>query len=633
MRRVFPWSTLGIDADSDEAAVRRAYATKLKAMDPDADHKGFERLREARDRALALARSRAAGVVEEQEPVDDWLDDEEVDAQWHAGSRDYDDEDLPVADGSTDPAVPPVPYDGVDVDVLRGDAPTVGPPVLGSATDAALSIPAPDDATDSFASPPAGLIFSPVTAQPGNVLADKPFPAEPPVLGNSTDLSDTVTPSALTRTIDGNVATSQDAIYRLLLEAYPQAWLTIDEEAVIHRHLDVILGDERMGEIGFAADMENWLATVFARSTPRSHPFVQRLADHFGWRADAGNINQPRFIALLADRALAFDFRDKVTQPSNKGYDAWIELTTPADEKSKRGKAKHVRELLVTVRHKYPVLESEFDWYRVGMYEPKPSGSGSGWGKNAGWIVIAFIGFVQVVGAIGRSGDTLTETTSADQAQTIAVQMAEFDDPARRRVTIEDVLRKVAGETNDANWLEANKPQLFERIDTNLAELKTSREALENAEPDIEAMVYRRIRGNLTTAPYSLLVSYRRAQSAMLREMAELAPRECPLLATSGALPVFAASLDATESYQRSSAAMLIAGDRDEPDGTPVGFEARTTTYEDAARRAGMSLDYWRQVYSGTAGQGRDFCIVNASIIEAAIAAPREEAERVLRDL
>lgn len=68
------WRLLDIAATEDKGAIRRAYATALKAMDVDADPDGFARLRAARDAALARADRIAAGAVEEAEDLV-WSDD------------------------------------------------------------------------------------------------------------------------------------------------------------------------------------------------------------------------------------------------------------------------------------------------------------------------------------------------------------------------------------------------------------------------------------------------------------------------------------------------------------------------------------------------------------------------------
>lgn len=53
------WEVLGLEADADERAIKRAYARLLKVHRPDEDAEAFQRLREAYESALAQARWRA----------------------------------------------------------------------------------------------------------------------------------------------------------------------------------------------------------------------------------------------------------------------------------------------------------------------------------------------------------------------------------------------------------------------------------------------------------------------------------------------------------------------------------------------------------------------------------------------
>src|SRR5215471_4213441 len=50
------WKQLGVAPTTDEGAIRRAYARRLREVRPDDDPEGFQRLVEARDLALRLAR-------------------------------------------------------------------------------------------------------------------------------------------------------------------------------------------------------------------------------------------------------------------------------------------------------------------------------------------------------------------------------------------------------------------------------------------------------------------------------------------------------------------------------------------------------------------------------------------------
>ena len=51
----YPWQVLGLDGICGETEIRKAYARLLKTTRPDEDPAGFQKLVEARDRALALA--------------------------------------------------------------------------------------------------------------------------------------------------------------------------------------------------------------------------------------------------------------------------------------------------------------------------------------------------------------------------------------------------------------------------------------------------------------------------------------------------------------------------------------------------------------------------------------------------
>ncbi len=71
--RYWPWTDLDIDPVNDERAVKRAYSSKLKALDPEKDAAGFIALRSAYDYALSLAKHGNA----EYHPDDDYWDDED----------------------------------------------------------------------------------------------------------------------------------------------------------------------------------------------------------------------------------------------------------------------------------------------------------------------------------------------------------------------------------------------------------------------------------------------------------------------------------------------------------------------------------------------------------------------------
>lgn len=104
MSRGFPWNRLGIDATSDTAAIRKAYADALRATNVDEDIAGYAELRRARDHALWLAAQEARGDQDDDDiglgDLDDdgWGDD--ADDRW---------DDSPVAQYTGTAERPPAP--------------------------------------------------------------------------------------------------------------------------------------------------------------------------------------------------------------------------------------------------------------------------------------------------------------------------------------------------------------------------------------------------------------------------------------------------------------------------------------------------------------------------------------------
>ncbi|WP_339164762.1 hypothetical protein [Siminovitchia sp. FSL W7-1587] len=80
------WDILEIDPTSEESAIKKAYAKKLKLHHPEDDPKGYQRLREAYDAAMKQAKSQAASltVFQDEEDESQYEDSEEsFDSEQH----------------------------------------------------------------------------------------------------------------------------------------------------------------------------------------------------------------------------------------------------------------------------------------------------------------------------------------------------------------------------------------------------------------------------------------------------------------------------------------------------------------------------------------------------------------------
>jgi hypothetical protein len=94
VKRRWPWDVLGIERTGEKAAIRRAYAERLKAMDLDADVGGYADLRHARDEGLRQA---TQGGHADEPILADELDDAQPDLPDYDGDGDDPDDDFAIA--------------------------------------------------------------------------------------------------------------------------------------------------------------------------------------------------------------------------------------------------------------------------------------------------------------------------------------------------------------------------------------------------------------------------------------------------------------------------------------------------------------------------------------------------------
>ncbi|WP_334184152.1 hypothetical protein [Novosphingobium sp.] len=393
-----PWSILGIGRTADAAAIRKAYAARLKAMDVDKDVEGFAQLRQARDQALRLARNLAAA----EEPAEPEPGEEpefgpspEAPPRWTYAapqlSGDWSRADLAARPGEPD--------DTTMLGRMAWAAAAVREGVSGAGI--------PLTTIDPFTAP---LLH-------GNHAADDTLglrPGETPA-------------ERLAILLDPERETAGEP-------------LTEAEARQATRALRKILDDAAQAQITRAQQIEDWLAEVLARGWPRSAPLLEDANAAFGWEREWAAHDARPGVAFLGARLRGYRFQQSVLQPGHRYNKAWNELVRPGRAsrfRLLRGPAQgEVDGLLRGVRQNFPELETHFAPERVASWEggnPFASGLLIFFGVIALGIVMAL--------ANGSSGHGSSLEHDTRQAMQTAVPEA-------------------FGKGRDSSWLWDKQPEL-----------------------------------------------------------------------------------------------------------------------------------------------------------------------------
>ena len=479
------WKALGIAKTPDVAAIRRAYAERLKAMDVDKDVDGYARLREARDAALRWARMQAAPPAEEEfDPFAGVTPLEEAE------------EAAPVA-------------------AEQSNWLYAAPAMQGEA-DPSLTRKLGESAPKLDVTPGFGAAQAPAE----QAIAVKRDPFERPVLLGLEPTSDAVMPAWA----------HEQALYRLLLpdavdeeETLPalEGW----EEAMALGHLKAVLRNAENVSVTAFDEIDNWLAGILARSWPRSAPLLEPAAKVFGWESERGQVSERPSIAFLNARLRGLRFREKVQDPKHPLHKAWNELTTPAQQGSRRGwfvKRADVEQLLEGVRKNFPEVEHYFDPWRVALWEKNASANvGQGWFSSGRLIAFGVILLIQVL----RFAFSDSDRTPAPPPDPLAELSA--PDASKEREVIGRAVSAVFGPEITFDGLQSLQPDLAALFSANRTIARTDGSSDQAYISKVQDLVRERMYMTALVEKGGLLADVQRIRADLLRAARKAGPDAC----------------------------------------------------------------------------------------------------------
>lgn len=203
---------------------------------------------------------------------------------------------------------------------------------------------------------------------------------------------------------------AQEAWGRLLAVMYPQG--EASEDAVTHDELDegtaalaILIARAEEADLVEHDALDGALAELFARTWPRSAPFVEPANAAFHWLDEAGSLEERPALRFLNQRLKGMRFHEKVQASGHPLHRAWTELTRPGRAGMlDRLKVKRldVHKLLTGIRTRYPELESHLDPERVASWEGESASAAEGKTRGGGfstaiWLLIVVVAVFRVL--------------------------------------------------------------------------------------------------------------------------------------------------------------------------------------------------------------------------------------------
>tara|TARA_R110002124_G_scaffold259694_1_gene425539 strand:+ start:2044 stop:3687 length:1644 start_codon:yes stop_codon:yes gene_type:complete len=173
-------------------------------------------------------------------------------------------------------------------------------------------------------------------------------------------------------------------------------FLTTEEEDKLVPRAQAFFDWLDRSPISAAQAYEHELAYALAFTVPRSDPLLQSAVDHFGWDRTGQDWDRDPTIMEILSRLEGNRALSALMEPDHKWHQAYLELTGQGPKRPfwQSAPKKQIRELLGTVKAKYPSVEAALDPEALGKWERKLDVGSQGLGaflSENRWLTIGVI--------------------------------------------------------------------------------------------------------------------------------------------------------------------------------------------------------------------------------------------------
>lgn len=396
-------------------------------------------------------------------------------------------------------------------------------------------------------------------------------------------------------------------------------WPSPEEAEAMLAHWRVLSADPRLQQMDRFADVEQWFAGIVAHYSPFTDPLVRPVSDFFGWMASAGDIRQSPAIAFIVQRRRALDFADAVSRPGHPLHAAWVELTTPADDDSRRNRKVRradVEKLIETVRRDVPEVEGNFDAYRIGMWLKKKD-----WGIAGGifwWLLV--VGAIQLF----RLASCAPETPPAPVVIPATLEHASTD--------IDRALEMLFADKLDLATVETRNPDLAAALNRQWQADRNAGAALPAHAAAVRRLLDQRYRDGIANASVDLLRERQRYELAEAELVRGLGAKPCAAYLRGDTVQTELPLPPALELQRKALVARMVLETRPTAKPRPArnSFAVPRDVLAASAKRAGMDEDALVRAMRYE-GPDEAQCRGRIAFIQTVLALPAKRAEPLLR--
>ena len=421
-------------------------------------------------------------------------------------------------------------------------------------------------------------------------------------------------------------ARAQTAWQALLDILYPGG--EVSEESVTYAemeqglaHLAVLLDHAAEADLAEHDALDGALADVFARTWPRSAPFVEPANAALHWLDEAGQLEERPALVFLNSRLKGMRFHDKVQEQDHPLHKAWTELSRPGRAgfvDRLRVKRLDIDKLLTGVRQHYPELESHLDPQRVASWEGSGGNSDAG---DTGPRVVRGIVIVLLVIALPRLISVFTDPRYNNPAPPVAEIAV-----ALQTAEIATAILDIFGPGTSMAWIRATDPVFAEQFTLAV------RSAGKDPAP-VKAFVRRKALEAGEVAAFDDLV----VRAALRRVWLVAAQRQSAQMCQNVLAGDFASlPLELTEEERELERAVLVRllnaqALRHEAKGGQLQYTLPGWVVSDVITRSGLGKDAVLAALKDMTNADR--CKVEIALAEVVIAKPARVPEELLRGL